>query len=53
MMLEHLGETAAAAAIVRAIERLLSEGGPRTRDMGGEAGTVEVGKALAETVAQS
>ena len=31
-----------------AIETLLREGGPRTRDMGGQAGTEEVGKALAE-----
>ncbi len=51
MMLEHLGEPAAAKAIVDAIETLLREGGPRTRDMGGQAGTVEVGKALAEIVA--
>ncbi len=51
MMLEHLGEPAAAKAIVDAIETLLREGGPRTRDMGGQAGTMEVGKALAEIVA--
>lgn len=51
MMLEHLGEPAAAKAIVDAIETLLREGGPRTRDMGGQAGTVEVGKAIAEIVA--
>ena len=51
MMLEHLGETAAAAAIVTAIETLLRDGGPRTRDMGGQAGTEEVGKMLAEIVA--
>jgi tartrate dehydrogenase/decarboxylase / D-malate dehydrogenase len=51
MMLEHLGEKAAADAIVRAIEVLLGEGGPRTRDMGGQAGTAEVGTALAEIVA--
>ena len=50
MMLDHLGETEAAAAVVSAIETLLREGGPRTRDMGGQAGTVEVGKALAEIV---
>ena len=50
MMLEHLGETDAAACITQAIETLLSEGGPRTRDMGGQAGTEEVGKALAEIV---
>ena len=51
MMLEHLGEPAAAKAIVDAIETLLREGGPRTRDMGGQARTVEVGKAIAEIVA--
>jgi len=51
MMLEHLGEPVAAKAIVDAIETLLREGGPRTRDMGGQAGTVEVGKAIAEIVA--
>ena len=52
MMLEHLGETDAAACITTAIETLLSEGGPRTRDMGGQAGTEEVGKALAEIVSK-
>src|SRR3712207_1262049 len=37
MMLEHLGEREAAQAIVGAIESLLGdEGGPRTRDMGGQ-----------------
>jgi tartrate dehydrogenase/decarboxylase/D-malate dehydrogenase len=51
MMLDHLGEHAAAGAIVSAIEKLLGEGGPRTRDMGGQAGTADVGKALAEAVA--
>ena len=51
MMLDHLGETDAAAAIVGAIEILLRDGGPRTRDMGGQAGTAEVGRALAELVA--
>jgi tartrate dehydrogenase/decarboxylase/D-malate dehydrogenase len=51
MMLEHLGEADAAAAILRAIESLLAEGGPRTRDMGGNAGTADVGRALAEAVA--
>jgi tartrate dehydrogenase/decarboxylase/D-malate dehydrogenase len=34
------------------IEKLLAEGGPRTRDMGGQAGTVDVGRAIAEAVAQ-
>ena len=36
MMLDHLGETEAGAAIVGAIETLLKESGPRTRDMGGQ-----------------
>jgi len=51
MMLDHLGEKQAGAAMVQAIETLLRDGGPRTRDMGGQAGTEEVGKALAEIVA--
>jgi tartrate dehydrogenase/decarboxylase/D-malate dehydrogenase len=51
MMLEHLGEPAAAACIVAAIETLLRDGGPRTRDMGGQAGTEDVGRAIAEIVA--
>ncbi len=51
MMLDHLGETAAAAAITGAIETLLQDSGPKTRDMGGQAGTEDVGRALAEIVA--
>ncbi|WP_144182949.1 tartrate dehydrogenase [Elioraea rosea] len=51
MMLEHLGEKAAADAIVAAIETVL-ERGPRTRDMGGQAGTEDVGRAIAEVVSQ-
>ncbi|MFL5363126.1 MAG: isocitrate/isopropylmalate family dehydrogenase, partial [Myxococcales bacterium] len=49
MMLEHLGHKDAGDAIVRAIERVLSEG-PRTRDMGGKASTEELGKAIAEAL---
>ncbi len=51
MMLDHLGEREAGAAIVTAIETLLRDGGPRTRDMGGQAGTEEVGRALAGIIA--
>jgi tartrate dehydrogenase/decarboxylase/D-malate dehydrogenase len=51
MMLDHLGEKEAADAVLRAIETLLRDGGPRTRDMGGQAGTAEVGRALTELVA--
>ena len=48
MMLEFLGYPDAARAIVGAIERALAdERAPRTRDIGGKAGTVEVGKAIA------
>ena len=49
MMLEFLGHKAAADAVVRAIETVLVDG-PRTRDMGGTANTVEVGTAIAEAI---
>jgi tartrate dehydrogenase/decarboxylase / D-malate dehydrogenase len=49
MMLEHLGHGQAAAAIMRAIETVLAEG-PRTPDMGGNATTSEVGKAVASAI---
>ncbi|QGZ35626.1 tartrate dehydrogenase [Stappia indica] len=51
MMLEHLGELEAARAIETAIETVLSQGGPRTRDLGGSAGTNEAGKAIADALA--
>lgn len=48
MLLEHLGETAAAAEIVAAIERVLGAADtPRTPDLGGRATTSELGKAVA------
>jgi tartrate dehydrogenase/decarboxylase/D-malate dehydrogenase len=50
MMLDHLGYPEAGAAIVRAIEAVLTNG-PRTRDIGGTAGTADVGKAIAAAVA--
>ena len=50
MMLEHLGEAEAANAIVKAIEKLLAEGGPRTPDLGGNGNTRVLGEALAELV---
>ncbi len=51
LMLEHLGEADAGRAIVDAIETLLRESGPKTPDMGGQAGTADVGTAIAELVA--
>jgi tartrate dehydrogenase/decarboxylase/D-malate dehydrogenase len=51
MMLDHLGESEAAAAIVKAIERVLAEPKLRTRDLGGSADTVTCGKAVADALA--
>jgi tartrate dehydrogenase/decarboxylase/D-malate dehydrogenase len=44
-MLDHLGEAAGAARLLAALERVCREG-PRTRDLGGTAGTAEVGEAI-------
>ena len=49
LMLEHLGHADAAAAIIRAIETVLTDG-PRTPDMGGKAKTQDLGKAIAEAL---
>ncbi|WP_193369390.1 tartrate dehydrogenase [Pelagibius marinus] len=45
MMLEHLGETAAAERLMKAVEAV-TENGPRTPDMGGQAGSADVTKAV-------
>jgi tartrate dehydrogenase/decarboxylase/D-malate dehydrogenase len=50
MMLDHLGHTAAAGAIVKAIEVVIKDGKALTRDMGGKASTKELGKAIEEIV---
>ena len=49
LMLEHLGHRAAAADIVRAVERVILEG-PHTPDMKAKASTAQVGAAVAEAV---
>src|ERR1700738_3851614 len=49
LMLDHLGHKDAADAVVRAIEKVL-EAGPRTPDIGGQASTQDLGKAVAEAV---
>jgi len=49
LMLDHLGHPEAAAAVVRAIEKVL-EAGPRTPDIGGQASTQDLGKAVAEAI---
>ncbi|MFD2419308.1 tartrate dehydrogenase [Amycolatopsis pigmentata] len=50
MMLEHLGETAAAAAVDAAVETVLAEGVVATPDLGGKATTTELGDAIAAAV---
>ena len=47
MMLDHFGHGDAAAAVVRAIERILGESDTKTPDLGGGATTSEVGEAIA------
>ena len=50
MMLEHLGEAEAAAAIMRAVEQVLATPSARTRDLKGAASTADCGKAIAEAL---
>jgi tartrate dehydrogenase/decarboxylase/D-malate dehydrogenase len=50
MMLNHLGHPEAGAAVEAAIEKVLSENGPRTPDLGGNANTREAGQAIAEAI---
>src|SRR3546814_11723691 len=45
MMLEHLGEGPAAARLMAAIEKV-TEGGPRTPALGGQAGSADVTRAV-------
>ena len=47
MMLDHLGEQAAAASIMRAVETVLADPALRTGDLKGTANTEESGKAVA------
>lgn len=49
LMLEFLGEQAAHDAILKAVEAVLVQG-PRTRDLGGQASTSEMGSALARLI---
>jgi len=50
MMLEHLGNTAAAACVLDAIETVLENSDLRTPDMGGKATTQALGRAIAEAI---
>jgi tartrate dehydrogenase/decarboxylase/D-malate dehydrogenase len=50
MMLDHFGESAAAQAVERAIAEVLADGGTRTPDLGGNAGTKDLGAAVAAAI---
>lgn len=49
MMLEHLGEAAAAQRLMAAIEKV-TDSGPRTPDLGGQAGSREVTRAVLDAL---
>jgi isocitrate dehydrogenase (NAD+) len=51
MMLRHIGETAAAVRVKAALDRVLSAGEVRTRDLGGTASTTEFTLALCRAIA--
>lgn len=50
MMLDHLGEKAAAGDVNAAVEKVLAEGAVATPDLGGKATTTELGSAIAEAL---
>jgi isocitrate dehydrogenase (NAD+) len=50
MMLRHLGEMHAAAAVERAVDTVLADGSVRTGDLGGTASTADMGDAIAHAV---
>jgi len=50
LMLDHIGERAAAARIRGALDRVLSAGTVRTRDMGGTAHTTEFAEAICREI---
>ena len=52
LMLDFLGHRDAHDAVIRAIEAVLDPGaqGPKTRDLGGKASTVDLGRAIADAL---
>jgi tartrate dehydrogenase/decarboxylase/D-malate dehydrogenase len=50
MMLDHLGHADAAACMLEAIEKVLAEPVSRTADLGGEATTVQCGRAIVDAI---
>ena len=51
MLLEHLGETEAAARLMQAIERVTADPALHTRDLGGTASTAQVTAAVVSLLA--
>jgi isocitrate dehydrogenase (NAD+) len=51
LMLRHLGETAAAERLERAVRDVIGEGRTVTYDMGGTTGTAAFGEAIAARLA--
>jgi len=51
MMLEHLGEAAAARRLMRAVERVTAAVEPRTPDLGGASTTADVTEAVCRAIA--
>ena len=52
LMLDHLGEAPAAAAVREAVDEVLAAGQTVTRDLGGQASTTEYAEAVAQAVAR-
>jgi len=50
MMLEHLGHSKAALSLENAIINVLKDNGPKTRDLGGNANTTEMGAAILQAI---
>ena len=50
MMLEHLGESAAASKLMQAIEQVTADSRYHTPDLGGQAGTAEVTAAVIDAI---
>lgn len=50
MLLDHLGAAKGAETIRRAVASVLAAGAPRTPDLGGQAKTTEVGRAVREAL---
>jgi tartrate dehydrogenase/decarboxylase / D-malate dehydrogenase len=53
LMLQHLGESAAAAAVEHALEAVLEHSDVRTPDLGGKASTRHMGEAIASELSQA